>query len=273
VLDATQLAELGELGHTRIVGAFDPEAAERMRAVAWRELESRYGLTEGSPPAAWPQFVSHMKTTKHSRAFAPIASPALADAADQLLGPGRWKWPKHWGQVMVTPPRPDLPWQLPHRLWHTDFEYTQPLDRLVALRIFVFFGEVAPHGGGTLLIEGSHRMTAGYVASLTDEERADYKRVRDGFMRHDPWLEELSTASGDSDREARFMGASGEVDGVPARVVELTGRPGDIVLTHPWVYHCAAPNATAVPRLMRGSAFRRCRGAAAPSPGGGVTGA
>ncbi len=40
------------------------------------------------------------------------------------------------------------------------------------------------------------------------------------------------------------------VGGTAVRVMELTGRPGDVVLTHPWVLHCAAPNTGTHPRMM-----------------------
>ena len=41
------------------------------------------------------------------------------------------------------------------------------------------------------------------------------------------------------------------VEGVPLRVVELTGEPGDMVFCHPLMVHCAAPNRGARPRFMR----------------------
>jgi hypothetical protein len=41
------------------------------------------------------------------------------------------------------------------------------------------------------------------------------------------------------------------VEGAPLRVVELTGRPGDMVFCHPLVIHCAAPNRGTRPRFVR----------------------
>ncbi|WP_171064674.1 phytanoyl-CoA dioxygenase family protein [Actinomadura soli] len=40
------------------------------------------------------------------------------------------------------------------------------------------------------------------------------------------------------------------VAGVPVRVVELTGRPGDVVFLHPHLFHAPAANRSAAPRLM-----------------------
>jgi hypothetical protein len=63
----------------------------------------------------------------------------------------------------------------------------------------------------------------------------------------DPWLQALSSRTGD-DRTARFMTLP---DDAPLRVVELTGRAGDVVLTHPWLLHSPAPNCGTAPRFMR----------------------
>jgi hypothetical protein len=38
--------------------------------------------------------------------------------------------------------------------------------------------------------------------------------------------------------------------GIAVQVTELTGQPGDVVLTHPWVLHSGSPNAGAYPRMM-----------------------
>jgi hypothetical protein len=47
------------------------------------------------------------------------------------------------------------------------------------------------------------------------------------------------------------MDAETIVDGVPLRVVELTGEPGDMVFCHPVMVHCPAPNRGTRPRFMR----------------------
>jgi hypothetical protein len=118
------------------------------------------------------------------------------------------------------------------------------------------FGDVEAGGGGTLQLAGSHRLVERYLEGVPPEKR-EYKRVRDGFLRSHPWLRALSTADDDPDRNARFMGGDADIDGLPARVVECTGRAGDVYLTHPWVMHCIAPNARSEPRLMKTGAIYR----------------
>lgn len=54
-----------------------------------------------------------------------------------------------------------------------------------------------------------------------------------------------------ADRTAAFMDGETIVEGVPLRVVELTGEPGDMVFCHPVMVHCRAPNRGVRPRFMR----------------------
>jgi hypothetical protein len=51
--------------------------------------------------------------------------------------------------------------------------------------------------------------------------------------------------------DRRLHGQGTTVDGVPLRVVELTGEPGDMVFCYPVMVHCAAPNRGTRPRFMR----------------------
>jgi hypothetical protein len=77
-------------------------------------------------------------------------------------------------------------------------------------------------------------------------------RLRDRFWRSDPWLAALTgEAPGPADRISAFMREGGEVDGVPVRVVELTGEPGDMFVCDPLILHCVAPNCGETPRMMR----------------------
>lgn len=39
------------------------------------------------------------------------------------------------------------------------------------------------------------------------------------------------------------------IDGVPLRVVELTGEPGDVILMHSDCFHAVAPNRLTQPRM------------------------
>ncbi len=41
-----------------------------------------------------------------------------------------------------------------------------------------------------------------------------------------------------------------DAGGIPVAIAELTGQPGDVVLTHPWVLHSWSYNTASYPRMM-----------------------
>ena len=107
-----------------------------------------------------------------------------------------------------------------------------------------FIGSVGPRGGGTLILSGSPRLLIEQERRLTaSERRGSIATLRDRFHRSHPWLMALTgSAPSPADRIAAFMDRETLVDGVPLRVVELTGEPGDMVFCHPVMVHCVAPN-------------------------------
>jgi hypothetical protein len=115
--------------------------------------------------------------------------------------------------------------------------------------VLAFLDRVAPRGGGTLAIAGSHRL----VARLVAQDRAGDGRspaVRAALRRMDPFFDALGSREDEAERTLRLMESGATVDGVAVRVVELTGEAGDAVLMHPWQLHAPAPNAGTSPRLM-----------------------
>lgn len=47
------------------------------------------------------------------------------------------------------------------------------------------------------------------------------------------------------------------IDGNEVRVVEMTGEPGDVLLTHPLLLHAPSPNCAQDPRLVLSSTVFR----------------
>ncbi len=70
------------------------------------------------------------------------------------------------------------------------------------------------------------------------------------MFRGDHWLRVLRRPGDDLERTARFMDRDLDIGGITVRVTELTGQPGDMVLTHPWVLHRSAPNTGSYPPMM-----------------------
>ena len=255
MLTDEQRCEFERTGIVKLEAAFTAEQAARMRDVVWRELLHRYDIVRDDPTTWSRHAPTGLKSSKKSRAFAPILGPAVRGALDDLFGAENWIRPKHYGQVLVTMPNASE-WRVPHKQWHADFPYLTRPDDLFAVKYWALFDDVEPGGGGTPQLAGSHRLTARYIEGRTTDQ-LEYKRVRDGFLRSHPWLRSLITQDDDSERNARFMHDEVDLDGLPARVIECTGRAGDVYLTHPWVMHSIAVNATRRPRLMRSMAIRR----------------
>jgi hypothetical protein len=264
MLTAQQRAEFDRTGIVKLEAASPAADAAAMREVVWTELTLRHGIREDDRTTWTPRFVSGMRTSKRHPAFRAILGPPLRAALDDLLGPGRWQEPPHQGQVLVTMPNAES-WRVPHQQWHTDVGYDTPPGELVGVKHWAFLDTVEPGGGGTVQLAGSHQLLGRYVSRLAPDQR-EYKRVRDGFLRSHPWLRRLTVPDDDPDRNRTLMDVETDIDGLPARVVELTGQPGDVYLTHLWVMHAAAPNAATTPRMMRSRPFFRVGSGPAPQP-------
>ena len=65
-----------------------------------------------------------------------------------------------------------------------------------------------------------------------------------------PGLRDLWSREPGVDREERYMRNAVEIDGVSVKVVELTGKAGDVILMHPWIFHAAALNCGNAPRIV-----------------------
>jgi hypothetical protein len=220
-------------------------------------MQRRYAI-ERDDPSTWHRHEpTGLTSTKRSTAFAPICSVSVTNLLDQLLGAGRWAPPQQYGNVLVTMPDAG-PWRVPDRIWHSDFPPTLPVAPLAAVKLWALFDDVAPGGGGTPQLAGSHRAFAHYLSTTSER---DYKKTKFGFLRSDPWLQTLTHDRGETERNDVLMRQGTEVDGIELRVVECTGRAGDVYVTHPWVFHSIAKNARDRPRFMRSVAvFARAAG-------------
>jgi hypothetical protein len=174
--------------------------------------------------------------------FRALGSASIVGALDDLLGAGRWEPPRRWGRLLVTFPSAG-PWDLPTgSAWHNDFVPLRagPGDR--AVQLFTILKDLPPRGGGTLVLTGSHRLVARYIAETGEAPHP--RRVRPALTA----LRDLWEPS--EDRVRRYLAEGVRVDDVDLRVVELTGRAGDAFVMHCDTFHAAAPNRATSPRMM-----------------------
>ena len=217
----------------------------------WSELADTNGIRRDDR-SSWHQITGNLKAAKRDPTQASILTETVRGVFDDLLGPGTWSPPKDWGLTIVTFPEPG-DWELPTHFWHYDNPCGPHLDRLRGLFVVSFIGSVAPRSGGTLILSGSPRLLIQQEQrNSVDQRRGLGSKPWVRFNRSHPWLMALTgQAPSPTDRIAAFMDRETVVDGVPLRVVELTGEPGDMVFCHPAMVHCAAPNRGAWPRFMR----------------------
>jgi ectoine hydroxylase-related dioxygenase (phytanoyl-CoA dioxygenase family) len=128
---------------------------------------------------------------------------------------------------------------------------------------------VAPKGGGTAVVAGSHRLAERIAArSGTATRSADVTRR---LRAEHPWFAALSSKDAAGDRIRRFMREGAEIDGIHVRVAEMTGEPGDAWFMHPSLLHTAAPNTGEAPRMMLTQWIDGARQAASALAGMGPT--
>ncbi|MEM7029776.1 MAG: hypothetical protein AAF629_09435 [Chloroflexota bacterium] len=247
MLTNEQIQEFYDKGFIHIKNAFSREAAATMESVVWDLLAKKHQVKK-SDPATWPTHVFKLQTLKTHEAFQAIGSDVTINVINDFFGNGRWKKPKDWGQFLVTFPEADT-WTVPAD-WHIDYGYSTPLKPLKGLMVFSFFGDVPAQGGGTAVVQGSHRLIAKFMKRSPWLSGAKQRQSRLTFMKSDPWLKNLSSEDAVPDRMAEFMAKSQIIDGIPLRVRELTGKAGDIVVGHPLLLHAKALNCNVWPRFM-----------------------
>jgi hypothetical protein len=250
-LTAADIQRFERDGYVVVRQAFSRADGLAMERRWWSELEGAHDIRRDDR-ASWRQLPGDLKAAKRDPIQARILTERVRGGFDDLLGKAAWSPPRDWGRPLVTFPETGA-WDVPARLWHWDNAGELHLDHPTALFVVSFIGSVGPRGGGTLILSGSPRLLIQQERRIpADQRRGSIATLRDRFHRSDPWLMALTgQAPSPADRIAAFMDGETIVEGVPLRVVELTGEPGDMVFCHPLIVHCVAPNRGSRPRFMR----------------------
>lgn len=243
-------------GFVRLPAAFPPADARAMLEMMWADYAEREGVTRDDP-SGWSTNGGTDRRLYGTPARGLTESPEwravlarLQGIADELWGAGSWKVREKATLFVNCPSRPGH-WKVP-RGWHTDVPADPAQLDLTFVYAFAFLDWARPRGGNTILLAGSTRR----IAEL---ERADPggrgKKFMAELAAENRWFGELfyNLESGNEDEEARadrLLDNTQVSKGIPMKLVELTGAPGDIVLWDPRALHSASCNADTHPRSV-----------------------
>jgi hypothetical protein len=248
MLTQEQLAIFNAQGFVRLTGAFTASEAKAMEDRLWQALANKHGVCRADTSTWQVPAGMGLQSLRASRVFDPILGGALRAALEHLLGAGCWQPPRHGASFLVAfPQRPGI---RSRANFHTDFPYALPATRLCGALVFAFIGSVPPATGGTLVLAGSHQLIARFLETRPHLKRLKMKVTRTALLDSDPYLRSLRGSWTDEDWVAALPFEEADVSGLPVRMVELTGQPGDVIIGHPWLLHSGAPNRGKQPRFM-----------------------
>lgn len=123
-------------------------------------------------------------------------------------------------QLLLSPPNQGT-WTLAGLNWHVDV-HAEDRDQVPGVQAFFLIDDVAPHGGATLALAGSHRLRPSGASALPS--------LRDILRSNDP-----------PERAIQAMGV---------QIVEMSGHAGDVFLMDMRVLHSPSINDSEHMRLM-----------------------
>lgn len=241
----TTLDHFRDHGWMRIVKGASASSVAAMLDALWGAL-AQEGILRDRPGTWNVERPAHLQQLRRDAAFRWRPTAVLQQALEAIVGTG-FEEPTDWGSAFIAFPSPS-PWGIPFKGWHIDANYRSPLFPARGVKTLALLSKVEPRGGGTQVLAGSHRLVHGWFERNPPPASARSSELR-SLLRAHPYMNGLFSSGSGEQRAARFM-AEETHDGVPLRVVELTGEPGDVILMHPLLMHTAAPNNRAEPRLM-----------------------
>ena len=258
VLSEAQVEHFIEHGYVKLEEAFPREKALAVQDYVWQQVEKHGVLRDDRSTWTIPRV--HLREAYDAPVFQECATQRLADAIEDLIGRDRWAKRDRfkldgWGWWPVNfSVGSEKPWDVPIEGWHWDGQqfrhYVDSPDQ--GLLLLCVFSDVGPHGGGTVVAEGSHNLIARYLQQFP--HGIEHKEALNGFKMSHPWISELvgQDADGEHDgsRIERLMSPRTDAHGFQLRVVETTAQAGDAFLCHPFLYHASAQNLSGIPRFM-----------------------
>ena len=231
MLTQAQIRNFIQDGFVRIDGAFPRDIADTGRATLWQAIGC-----DPHDPATWTRPVIRIGPANDRYGDQPLSfhaaanTPALHQAWDALVGPGRWLNRPNVGTFVIRFPSPEDPGDLG---WHVDLSFpgdtgdaegrdysawrVNVTSRDRALLMLFLFSDVGPDDGPTRIRVGSHADVARLLAPAGEAGMAHLNLAQLGAERD---------------------------------VALATGPAGTVYLCHPFLIHAAQRNLGQTARFM-----------------------
>ncbi|GAB4582704.1 phytanoyl-CoA dioxygenase family protein [Nocardia sp. IFM 10818] len=223
MLTEDQIAAFIADGFVKVEAAFAPEVAAAGRAILWKASGC-----DPDDPATWTQPVIRLGEQTEAPFAQAATAPALREAFDQLVGPGRWLPRNSLGTFPIRFPSRKSPGD---DGWHIDVSFPgdEPLDYM-QWRV-----NVQSKGRALLML---------FLFSDIEDEDAP-TRIRVGSHLRLPKLLQPFGEAGAMLGQLTMDRSTADL-----RQVLATGRAGDVYLCHPFLVHAAQPHHGRNPRFL-----------------------
>lgn len=179
-----------------------------------------------------------VKGTKKIRATRDLVTADLLNAIRDLED--RKLLDIHTEKIQILFTRPNAStWLVPASNWHLDTPRLESNQR-PGVQMFTFLNSVESQGGGTLVVAGSHRL-------MNEHQFIRSKDVTRRLQKKPFFCDLMNKKFAD---RGSLMSRVDDVEGIPVRLVEMTGQPGDVYLTDLRILHTISDNALKTPRVM-----------------------
>ena len=227
VLGSAQIQSFIYDGFLKIESAFPRYIADQCRSILWGDT----GCDEGDP-ATWTKAVIRLGMYGQEPFYRAANTPALHQAFDRLVGPGRWLPRTDLGTCPVRFPSTDDPGDAG---WHVDTSF--PPGIIDSGNFANWRVNVTSKGRALLML---------FLFSDVGENDAP-TRIR--VASHLDVARMLSRA-GDGGLSLTELAANGFVETITRREVLATGDAGTVYLCHPFLVHAAQPHRGTRPRFL-----------------------
>jgi len=202
----------------------------------------------------------------------------LKQEVDKLFGRDHWVAHDLWYSLLSVPGLSN-DWNIPKKTWHADEPVIVNESLPLSIFTFVFLDNVESRSGATTVITGTHRQGERIAevkgaphASLLSAYDPQIKNISKNLENinilepqdllntlkdESEWFRDLSKDDGPNERIAKFMKEGTSIEGMKHRVIELTGKPGDIIFLDPRCLHSGSSISSQKPRQVIRLDFRR----------------